>query len=268
MEAYAAAKRRLFRMAQSAVLNVDDSHGSQWRKDVASRVPVLTYAMRAGADVVPSGVVMTAGGSTFTVGETAFRVRLPGRFNVENALAAICTARLLGLDDARIATGLESLQRVPGRMEHAGGGDVDVVVDYAHTPDALENALRALRETTHASLAVVFGCGGDRDRGKRPQMGAIAASLADRIYVTSDNPRGEDPQAIVDEIVAGIGTHAHVVELDRREAIARAIAEAKPGDVVLIAGKGHESYQIVGDRVLPFDDLAIARALLAQRAEV
>ncbi len=253
-------------MAESAVLNVDDPHGKQWYGDVAKRIPVLTYAMRGGADVVPSGVVMTADGSAFTVGTTAFRVRLPGRFNVENALAAICTARLLGVDDARTASGLAGLERVPGRMEHAGGGDVDVVVDYAHTPDALENALRALRETTHASLAVVFGCGGDRDRGKRAQMGAVAASLADRIYVTSDNPRSEEPQTIVDEIVAGIGTHEYVVELDRRRAIARAIAEAKTGDIVLVAGKGHETYQIVGERVLPFDDLAIARELLAQRA--
>jgi UDP-N-acetylmuramoyl-L-alanyl-D-glutamate--2,6-diaminopimelate ligase len=266
MEAYAAAKRRLFRMAESAVLNLDDPHGKQWHTDVAARVPSLTYALRGGADVVPSGVVMTADGSTFTVGETDFRVRLPGRFNVENALAAICTARLLGVDDARIASGLAGLERVPGRMEHAGGGNVDVVVDYAHTPDALENALRALRETTRASLSVVFGCGGDRDRGKRPQMGAIAASFADRVYVTSDNPRSEDPQAIVDEIVAGIGAHEHVVELDRRAAIARAIDEAKPGDVILVAGKGHETYQIVGERVLPFDDLAIARELLAQRS--
>jgi UDP-N-acetylmuramoyl-L-alanyl-D-glutamate--2,6-diaminopimelate ligase len=265
LEAYAAAKRRLFRMAESAVLNVDDPHGKQWHGDIVKRVPVLTYAMRGGADVVPSGVVMTADGSTFTIGATPFRVRLPGRFNVENALAAICTARLLGVDDARIASGLAGLERVPGRMEHAGGGDVDVVVDYAHTPDALENALRALRETTRASLTVVFGCGGDRDRGKRPQMGAVAASLADRIYVTNDNPRSEDPYTIAGEIVAGIGAHEHVVELDRRRAIARAIAEAKPGDVVLIAGKGHEAYQIVGESVVPFDDLATARELLERR---
>jgi UDP-N-acetylmuramoyl-L-alanyl-D-glutamate--2,6-diaminopimelate ligase len=124
-----------------------------------------------------------------------------------------------------------------------------------------------LRETTRGRLAVVFGCGGDRDRGKRPQMGKVAAELADRIYVTSDNPRGEDPQAIVDDIVAGIGTHERTVELDRRRAVERAIAEAKPGDVVLIAGKGHETYQIVGEHVLPFDDAAIARELLAKRGK-
>lgn len=222
--------------------------------------------MRGGADIVPSGVVMTADGSTFSVGATEFRVRLPGRFNVENALAAIGAGRTLGLSDAQIASGLAGLDRVPGRMEHVAGGKVDVVVDYAHTPDALDNALRALRETTRGSLAVVFGCGGDRDRGKRPLMGKVAAELADRIYVTSDNPRSEDPQTIVDDIVAGIGTHERVGELDRRAAIERAIAESAPGDVVLIAGKGHEAYQIVGDRVLPFDDVAIARELLAARS--
>jgi UDP-N-acetylmuramoyl-L-alanyl-D-glutamate--2,6-diaminopimelate ligase len=266
LEAYAAAKRRLFHMAESAVLNLDDEHGVQWHREIASRIPTLTYAIRGGADIVPSGVVMTAEGSTFDLGETGFRVRLPGRFNVENALAAIGVGRTFGVPDAQISSGLASLERVPGRMEHVRGGDIDVVVDYAHTPDALENALRALRETTGGGLAVVFGCGGDRDRGKRPQMGAAAAQLADRIYVTSDNPRSEDPQAIVEEIVAGVGTHAHVVELDRRRAIERAIAEAKPGDVVLIAGKGHESYQIVGEHVLPFDDAAIAREILAERA--
>jgi UDP-N-acetylmuramoyl-L-alanyl-D-glutamate--2,6-diaminopimelate ligase len=266
LEAYAAAKRRLFRVAESAVINIDDEHGSQWHADVARRIPTLTYAMRGGADIVPSGVVLTADGSTFSIGETEFRVRLPGRFNVENALAAIGVGRALGLADAQIASGLASLDRVPGRMEHVGGGAVDVVVDYAHTPDALDNALRALRETTRGALAVVFGCGGDRDRGKRPLMGKVAAELADRIYVTSDNPRSEDPQAIVNDIVAGIGTHERVTELDRRKAIERAIAEAAPGDVVLIAGKGHEAYQVVGERVLPFDDVAIARELLAARS--
>jgi UDP-N-acetylmuramoyl-L-alanyl-D-glutamate--2,6-diaminopimelate ligase len=267
LEAYAAAKRRLFRMTESAVINVDDDFGARWATDLHEKgVDVRSYGTRRGAQLVPQKIEMRAGGSTFTVNEQKYEVRLPGRFNIWNALAAIGTSQLLGVDDARISAGLASLERVPGRMEHAGGGEVDVVVDYAHTPDALENALRALRETARASLAVVFGCGGDRDRGKRPQMGAVAASLADRIYVTSDHPRSEDAQTIVDEIVAGIGAHEHVVELDRRRAIARAIAEAEPGDIVLVAGKGHETYQIVGERVLPFDDLAIARELLATRA--
>ena len=135
-------------------------------------------------------------------------------------------------------------------MERLHEDGVDVFVDYAHTPDALEHALAALRETVTGKLAVVFGCGGDRDRGKRSEMGATAAKLADRLYVTSDNPRGENPQAIVDEIVAGIGSRGHVVEFDRRRAIERAVAEARPGDAVLVAGKGHETYQIVGPEVL------------------
>jgi UDP-N-acetylmuramoyl-L-alanyl-D-glutamate--2,6-diaminopimelate ligase len=140
------------------------------------------------------------------------------------------------------------------------------VVDYAHTPDSLENALNALREITNGALAVVFGCGGDRDRGKRALMGKIAARLADRIYITNDNPRSEDPRAIADAIVAGIDSHEHIVELDRRIAIERAIAESAPGDTVLIAGKGHETYQLLGDAILPFDDSEVARAALAAMA--
>jgi UDP-N-acetylmuramoyl-L-alanyl-D-glutamate--2,6-diaminopimelate ligase len=195
----------------------------------------------------------------------AMRVHLPGLFNVQNALAAIGVAITLGIDLDTCARGLDTLVRVAGRMEHVSGGDIDVVVDYSHTPDSLENALVALRETTPHKLAVVFGCGGDRDRGKRPEMGRIAAAFADRIYVTSDNPRSESPQAIVAEIETGIGAHPHVAEVDRRAAIRRAIDEAAPGDVVLIAGKGHETYQIIGTQTLPFDDAEVAREALAAR---
>jgi len=140
-----------------------------------------------------------------------------------------------------------------------------VIVDYAHTPDALENVLRTLRETTSQRLIVVFGCGGDRDRGKRPQMGAVAARYADFTYVTSDNPRTEDPQSIIDEILPGVGSVPHAAQVDRRVAIQTAIEDAHEGDVVVIAGKGHETYQIVGSEVLPFDDLAVARDALVQR---
>ncbi len=262
LEAYAAAKHRLFTMAHRAVLNLDDAHGRAWRTGIAARVPVLTYALRGGADVVPHGVVLTSAGSRFELGGVDFRVNLPGEFNVENALAAVGAARQLGIDDAGSARGLAHLARVPGRMEHVAGGEVDVIVDYAHTPDALERALTALRSGTRGAVAVVFGCGGDRDRGKRAEMGSIAAAFADRIYVTNDNPRTEDPHAIADAIAAGIGHHPYVVELDRRRAIERAIAEATRGDVVLIAGKGHENYQIVGDRREPFDDAEVARRLL------
>jgi UDP-N-acetylmuramoyl-L-alanyl-D-glutamate--2,6-diaminopimelate ligase len=265
IEAYAAAKHRLFTMAQSAVFNIDDPFGARWAPEVRGRVPVCTYSLRGNADLVPAKVTPSASGSSFVIDGVSMRTHLPGMFNVQNALAAIGTARMLGVGLDRCAKGLEALERVRGRMEHVSGGDIDVVVDYSHTPDSLENALIALREASPHALAVVFGCGGDRDRGKRPQMGRIAAAYADRIYVTSDNPRSEPPELIVAEIEAGIGSHPHVTQIDRRVAIGRAIAEAQPGDVVLIAGKGHETYQIIGSATLPFDDAQVAREALAER---
>jgi UDP-N-acetylmuramoyl-L-alanyl-D-glutamate--2,6-diaminopimelate ligase len=265
LEAYAAAKHRLFGLAQAAVLNVDDEHGARWLSEIRRRIPTLTYSLRGNADLVASHVESFASGSEFQVDGTQVRVHLPGLFNVHNALAAIGVGMTLGIDLATCAKGLDMLERVRGRMEYVSGGDVDVVVDYSHTPDSLENALIALRETTAHKLVVVFGCGGDRDRGKRPEMGRIAAAYADRIYVTSDNPRSEKPEAILAEIETGIGSHAHVREVDRRKAIHRAIEEAEPGDVVLIAGKGHETYQIIGDQTLPFDDAEVAHDALAAR---
>jgi UDP-N-acetylmuramoyl-L-alanyl-D-glutamate--2,6-diaminopimelate ligase len=266
LEAYAAAKHRLFTMAHAAVLNLDDEHGVRWLPEVKHRVPTLTYGLNAGADLVPDNLSISASRSAFALGGTQFELAIPGRFNVSNALAAIGVARALGVDDAVSARGLAQLKRVPGRMEHVGAGDVDVVVDYAHTPDALEQALRALRETTRHALIVVFGCGGDRDRGKRPEMGRVAADFADRIYLTSDNPRSEAPLAIIGEIETGVGAHAHVVEADRRFAIERAVREASPGDVVLVAGKGHETYQQIGTQTLPFDDAAVSREALSKRS--
>ena len=265
LEAYAAAKHRLFHMTQAAVLNVDDEHGARWLPEVRRKVPTLTYSLHAKADFVAKNVEASASGTTFEVDNVAMAIHLPGLFNVQNALAAIGVAITLGIDLDACARGLDTLERVPGRMEHVSGGDVDVVVDYSHTPDSLENALVALRETTPHKLAVVFGCGGDRDRGKRAEMGRVAATYADRIYVTSDNPRSEPPEAIVAEIETGIGTHPHVAEVDRRAAIHRAIEEAAPGDVVLIAGKGHETYQIIGTQTLPFDDVEVAREALSAR---
>ncbi len=266
LEAYAAAKRRLFTFARACVVNADDARGARWAAELAREGrDVVTYGSAADATLRPSDLAVEAEGSRFTVDGRRYRLALAGRFNVWNALAAIGVARLLGVDDAAGARGLAALERVAGRMERIVAGGVVVVVDYAHTPDALESALQSLRETAAGALAVVFGCGGDRDRGKRPEMGAVAARFADRLYVTSDNPRGEDPAEIAEAIVAGIGRRERVVELDRRRAIERAIAEAREGDVVLVAGKGHETSQIVGDRVLPFDDAAVARAALAAR---
>ncbi|MGP8101469.1 MAG: UDP-N-acetylmuramoyl-L-alanyl-D-glutamate--2,6-diaminopimelate ligase [Candidatus Cybelea sp.] len=263
--AYAAAKRHLFELTQAGVLNVDDAYGRQWALELerAGR-RVVTYGNECAANLAARDIVLEPAGSRFTANGQAYELHLPGRFNVWNALAAIGIAQLLGIGDATVARGLATLQRVPGRMERVGGMGIDVVVDYAHTPDALENALRALRETTAGAIAIVFGCGGDRDRGKRADMGAVAARLADRLYLTSDNPRSEKPRAIVDDMLAGIPNGArHVVELDRRLAIERAISEARPGDVVLVAGKGHEAYQIVGEQTLAFDDAAVARSALA-----
>jgi UDP-N-acetylmuramoyl-L-alanyl-D-glutamate--2,6-diaminopimelate ligase len=264
-DAYAAAKRQLFELADQAVFNVDDSLGQRWADEVRGPKPVTTYAIAASADLRPSTLDVRPDGSTFTVGAQRFDVQLPGRFNVSNALCALAIARALNISDADAARGLASLSRVAGRMDHLRGDGVDVVVDYAHTPDALENVLRALRETAAQRVIVVFGCGGDRDRGKRPQMGEVAGRYADYTFVTSDNPRTEDPQAIIDEILPGIGDAPHISDPDRRSAIDRAIAFARSGDVVLVAGKGHENYQIIGDRVLPFDDLAVAREALELR---
>jgi len=265
-DAYAAAKRHLFDLAERCVYNAEDPYGLAWARETKDAKPTITYALSGEADVRPRDVAIRPSGSTFAIGGVRFAVHLPGRFNVSNALCAIACARALGIDDATSARGLENVRRVPGRMEPVLGGDVAVVVDYAHTPDSLENALTALREASAGSLGVVFGCGGDRDRGKRPLMGAIAARLADRIYVTDDNPRTEDAGGIREEIVAGMGLAEHAVVGDRREAIFRAIAEARPGDTILIAGKGHENYQIVGTDVLPFDDAATAREALALRS--
>lgn len=264
-DAYAAAKHRLFEMSQRCVLNVEDETGERWARELHARKPVMTYAIDAPADLRPEALEIRSDGSAFDLGKQRFEVRIPGRFNVANALCAIGIGRQIGIGDAESARGLASLERVAGRMEHVRGAGVDVIVDYAHTPDALENLLRALREMARGKLLVVFGCGGDRDRGKRPQMGEIAARYADYVYVTSDNPRTEDPQAIIDQILPGIGNAPHVADADRRSAIEAAVSSARSGDVVAIAGKGHETYQIIGTQVLPFDDLAVAREALAHR---
>jgi len=278
-EAYAAAKRRLFELAPVSVLNIADPLGHRWARELYREgKEVISYGDAYESVYDAADIVLEPSLSRFTVTtlESApvrglaersqrYELKLPGRFNISNALAAIAVAKRLGVESSTIARGLAKLERVPGRMEHLRGDGVDVVVDYAHTPDALSHALESLRETARGRLAVVFGCGGDRDKGKRPEMGAVAARMADRLYVTNDNPRSEDPRTIAAAIVAGIGRREHVVELDRRRAIERAIGEARSGDVVLIAGKGHENYQIIGDRVLPFDDAQVARAALAMR---
>ena len=264
-EAYAAAKRRLFQSATERILNLDDPTGLAWSRQSAGAV---TYAIDRDAEVRARHVALRGEGSSFSVDDVTFTVGLPGRFNVSNALAAIAVARALGIDDRVSAQGIAALENVPGRMERVAGEGYTIVVDYAHTPDALERALAAAREFTPGRLLVVFGAGGDRDRGKRPIMGKVASELGDTVIVTSDNPRSESAQAIIQEILAGVvpGGPAKVEAIvDRREAIRAAVSMAREGDTILIAGKGHEPYQIVGDRRLPFDDREEARAAVAAR---
>ena len=268
MEAYFAAKRRLFDGGSAqAIINIDDAFGRR----LAGELPgALTMGITSSDATLRATRVETGfSGSRFWVADQAFELTLPGRFNVLNALAAIAAARALGVSDATIQDALAHATRIPGRFEPVDAGqDFAVLVDYAHTPDSLENVLRAARELTERRVLAVFGCGGDRDRGKRPLMGEIAARLADMAIVTSDNPRSEDPQAIVDEILAGVaaGTGLDVV-LDRRAAIEAAVRSAQPGDVLVIAGKGHEQGQeFAGGEKLPFDDVAVAHAALLEAA--
>ena len=259
MDAYGAAKARLFAVEDlsACVINIDDTFGRRlaepmdpdllWSYGVSEDARVRRAALVAG----DAGLVMdvVANGAT-----TRLEVPLTGRFNADNALAVFTTLLAMGFDASRAAGALRAVHAVPGRMERlAAPGKPAVIVDYAHTPDALEKALNACRESAAGALWVVFGCGGDRDRAKRPAMGAIAARLADHVVLTNDNPRGEDPLAIIDDITAG-GDGREAVMPDRRAAIAHAIARAAPGDVVLVAGKGHESGQTENGVTRPFSD--------------
>jgi UDP-N-acetylmuramoyl-L-alanyl-D-glutamate--2,6-diaminopimelate ligase len=261
IERYAAAKRRLFDLAPRAVLNVDDPWGAKFAAELPE---AITYAIDARATVRAEAVVLDGDGSRFRVDGTDVAISLPGRFNVRNALAAFAIGRAFGFSDATIARGIAATRAVPGRMERIGAFGIDAIVDYAHTPDALENVLTAVRETTRRRVILVFGCGGDRDVGKRSQMGAVGARLADHVIVTSDNPRSEDPREIAESIARDLDRTEIV--LDRRAAIRRAIDQAEAGDTVVVAGKGHETYQIVGDSVHPFDDREEVRFAFSNRA--
>jgi UDP-N-acetylmuramoyl-L-alanyl-D-glutamate--2,6-diaminopimelate ligase len=229
---------------------------------VVDELKVLREGLGVRLMVGPPEASTSRGGG----GNVDFVLPLLGRYNGMNAALAGAAALALGIDEKAIQRGLETLPGVPGRLERvAAGQPFEVLVDYAHTPDALARALAAVREHAAGRVLLVFGCGGDRDRAKRPLMGRAAAQLADRAWVTNDNPRGEDPAAIAREIVAGAPDSGLEIVLDRREAIAAALEAARPADAVLIAGKGHETTQTVGDRVLPFDDREVARALLLAR---
>jgi UDP-N-acetylmuramoyl-L-alanyl-D-glutamate--2,6-diaminopimelate ligase len=261
MEDYYRAKAALFDApgVRHRVVNRDDPYG-QRLIGKPGRQP-LTFGM-AKADIVPDGPIQGGGwGTRCTLstpwGQVEVTTSLPGDFNLYNVMAAVAVCGLLGLTNEQIGSGLAGVGRVPGRFEKIDRGQSwAAVVDYAHTPDALENLLRNARKITEGRVLVVFGCGGDRDQSKRPLMGEAAGRLGDIVYVTSDNPRSEDPSAIIDDIIKGLDkATGEVIRVeDRKEAIALAVAEARAGDMVVVAGKGHENYQIIGERILPFSD--------------
>jgi UDP-N-acetylmuramoyl-L-alanyl-D-glutamate--2,6-diaminopimelate ligase len=262
MDDYFAAKRRLFTCLRptEAVVNIDDPYGRQLASELDGPI---TFALEREATYRALDVHAGLEGSRFTVDGLEVRTPLRGRFNVYNALGVFATARALGIEASIAATAIERSEQIPGRFEPVDEGQPFLVlVDYAHTPDSLQNVLQAARALTDGRVHVVFGAGGDRDRGKRPLMGEIARRLADRVTVTSDNPRSEDPEAIIAEILAGAGADVPH-NADRRAAIAETIAAAEPGDVVLIAGKGHEQGQEFADGFkVPFDDRLVAQEVL------
>jgi UDP-N-acetylmuramoyl-L-alanyl-D-glutamate--2,6-diaminopimelate ligase len=277
MEAYFLAKRRLFEMlppGAPALINADDPKASAL---VAVSTKPVTYGINRQADISPGPLSFSIDGLDFDIrtprGTLRARSKLVGRPNVYNILAAAGTGVALGLPFDAIERGLQMLHAVPGRFEVVSvpNDGITVVVDYAHTDDALRNLLETARPMAGGRLITLFGAGGERDRTKRPLMGAVASRLSDVLVITSDNPRHEDPVRIIEEIQRGItpDTRKDNAALfaipDRREAIEKAIAVARPGDMVLLAGKGHEKYQIVGDEHVPFDDVAIARELLGRR---
>ncbi|MBS1882549.1 MAG: UDP-N-acetylmuramoyl-L-alanyl-D-glutamate--2,6-diaminopimelate ligase [Actinobacteria bacterium] len=266
MEDYFAAKRLLFDASPGVrIVNVDDPYGRR----LAEEFDCLTFSAEgADATYCAADVEFDASGAEFTVSmgineEVRVRTGMPGHFNVANALGAFAAAHALGVDPETAATGLAAAARVPGRFEPIDEGQgFAVLVDYAHTPDSIENVLRAARRLTSGRLTSVFGAGGDRDKAKRPLMGRAGGVLSDLAIVTSDNPRSEDPEAIVAEVAAGAreGDAELVVEVDRHAAIALALGRARPGDTVVIAGKGHEQGQeFEGGRKIPFDDREVAR---------
>lgn len=270
LETYLGAKRSLVGLLKRdgwAIVNADDP---AWAGIPAEAPRALSFSTRSGADVMALDVRLRADGASFALrtpsGTAPAYVPLPGEFNVHNALGAAATCIAYGFTLDETVAALAGIPQVPGRLERIAERPCPVLRDYAHTPDALERVLATMRPLTRGRLIVVFGAGGDRDRGKRAEMGAVSERLADIAIVTSDNPRTEDPDAIIDEIETGMRAGRHVRITDRREAIAHALDAAAPDDVVVLAGKGHETYQIVGTEKQPFDERAVVRTLLEARS--
>jgi UDP-N-acetylmuramoyl-L-alanyl-D-glutamate--2,6-diaminopimelate ligase len=267
MDDYFQAKRRLFTGAQPppAAVNVGDEWGRLLAKELVDvhRAPLVTFGLDDAAEIRPDGLKLSTHGSRFRAAGIEIETPLRGLFNVENVLGAVAAGLLLDLDEGAIAAGIAGVSGVPGRFEAIDEGQpFAVLVDYAHTPDSLETVLRAARGLEDGRVIVVFGAGGDRDRGKRSLMGRVAVELADVVIVTSDNPRSEEPVAIIADVLQGTGVDVEM-DPDRRTAIERAIGLAEAGDVVVIAGKGHEQGQEIAGVVHPFDDRRVAREALA-----
>ncbi|MDN5332261.1 MAG: UDP-N-acetylmuramoyl-L-alanyl-D-glutamate--2,6-diaminopimelate ligase [Tepidanaerobacteraceae bacterium] len=271
-EDYYSSKKKLFYLSRKAVVNADDSSGRRLCEELD--IPLLTYAIEAKADVKAEDVTIDSSGVTFNVcfdGERKKIVyRVPGKFSVYNSLAAISACLFLGIDLDTMARALEKVRGVPGRFEPVDEGqNFTVIVDYAHTPDGLENVLNTIKSFVKGKIITVFGAGGDRDRAKRPLMGKVVSEYSDYFIITSDNPRSEDPEAIISDIEKGLNENSKYEKIvDRRTAIKKAIEMASEGDVVLIAGKGHENYQIIKDKVIPFDDREVAREFLKEKGRM
>lgn len=262
MEAYFEAKAQLFtpELAVAGVVNIDDHWGRRLAREAA--IPVTSYGVGPEAEIRGTDIEVSPDGLAFSVGDLRVRSALRGRFNIDNCLATVGAARALSLSEEAIVQGIASLDHVPGRMQSVDAGqDFLVMVDYAHTPDSIRSVLRGARPFTAGRLIVVFGCGGDRDRDKRSQMGEAATGNADLTILTTDNPRSEDPLSIIDAVLPGArsGGGDFVVQPDRRAAIRLAVASARQGDVVVIAGKGHETRQELDGKSVPFDDRDVVR---------
>lgn len=277
MDQYAQAKSLLFSQLGSggetdarkrAVINVDDSYADVMLG--ASAVPVITYGIEKPCDVRAEDIIIKPEGIRFTIrlNQESYPVqlKLAGTFSVYNALAAFAAVYALGIEPERAARFLSELPQVRGRFERVEtDAPIHVIVDYAHTPDGLENVIRTAKDTTEGPVTVVFGCGGDRDRKKRPIMGKLAEDLADYVILTSDNPRSENPDAIIQDILSGMNKENHTVQTDRQEAIRHAIMNATEGEVIVVAGKGHETYQITGDVTIDFDDRKVSSEAVKER---
>jgi UDP-N-acetylmuramoyl-L-alanyl-D-glutamate--2,6-diaminopimelate ligase len=280
LEAYYTAKAEWFRAVAAdpkgkkpvAVINTDDARGLELADSLAGKMPVVRFGFNVHCDFRANNFRQNSRGMEFELaakGKT-FLVRAPliGRFNVYNLLAALAAANACGIRPREAITALANAPQVPGRMENVGNaGGATVFVDYAHTPDALENVCRTLKELDPRRLITVFGCGGDRDKGKRPLMAAAAARNSDACVITSDNPRSEDPLAIIREIESGMRGMGHVSIPDRAEAISHAIKNSLSGDIILIAGKGHETTQQFANQTIDFDDRKVASKALRERAQ-